>query len=150
MLRGSHSERLLQGLYWGSLTGLLIAAYTVNDGYAVRVLGLAPLLFDWLSITVRAALLTPAAVMQRATVRQSIITAWRPMLAVGLLSPLSYVLVLYAMTLAPISQVAPAREVSMLVAAFFGARLLGEGSARRRVLGAALIAAGVAALASGR
>jgi uncharacterized membrane protein len=54
------------------------------------------------------------------------------------------------MTLAPISLVAPAREVSMLVAAFFGARLLGEGSVRRRVMGAALIAAGVVALAVGR
>jgi drug/metabolite transporter (DMT)-like permease len=150
MLRGSRSERLSQGLYWGSLTGLLIATYTVNDGYAVRVLGLAPLLFDWLSITVRAALLTPAALMQRASVRQSITSAWRPMLAVGLMSPLAYILVLYAMTLAPISMVAPAREVSMLVAAFFGARLLGEGSARRRVLGAAFIAGGVVALATGQ
>jgi len=150
MLRGARSERLSQGLYWGSLTGLLIAGYTVNDGYAVRVLGVAPLLFDWLSIAVRAALLTPAAMLQRASVRQSITTAWRPMLAVGLMSPLAYILVLYAMTLAPISLVAPAREVSMLVAAFFGARLLGEGSVRRRVMGAALIAAGVVALAAGR
>jgi drug/metabolite transporter (DMT)-like permease len=72
------------------------------------------------------------------------------MLAVGLMSPLAYILVLYAMTLAPISMVAPAREVSMLVAAFFGARLLGEGSARRRVLGAAFIAGGVVALATGQ
>lgn len=150
MLRGDRPARLSQGLFWGGLTGVLIAAYTVNDGYAVRVLAVAPLLFDWLSIVVRAMLLTPLALAQRTAVRQSIVTAWRPMLAVGLMSPLAYVLVLYAMTLAPISLVAPAREVSMLIAAFFGARLLGEGSMRRRLAGAALIAAGVAALATGR
>ena len=149
MLRGAGSPRLTQGLAWGGLTGVLIAAYTVNDGYAVRVLAVAPLLFDWLGILVRAALLTPLALAQRERVRQSILTAWRPMIAVGLMSPLAYILVLYAMTLAPISLVAPAREVSMLVAAFLGARLLGEGSVRRRLLGAVLIAAGVAALASG-
>ena len=39
----------------------------------------------------------------------------------------AYVLVLYAMRMAPASHVAPAREVSMLFAALIGGRLLGEG-----------------------
>jgi uncharacterized membrane protein len=51
------------------------------------------------------------------------------------------------MTIAPISHVAPAREVSMLIAAFLGARLLSEGELARRLAGAALIAAGVVSLA---
>jgi len=58
--------------------------------------------------------------------------------------------VLQAMTIAPISHVAPAREVSMLIAAFLGAKLLEEGELRRRLAGAALIAAGVACLALAR
>ena len=62
---------------------------------------------------------------------------------------MSYVLVLYAVQVAPLSHVAPAREVSMLFAALLGGQLLGEGDRWARVGGAALIAAGVMALALG-
>ena len=68
---------------------------------------------------------------------------------VGAISPVSYVLVLYAMQVAPLSHVAPAREVSMLFAALIGGHLLGEGDRLQRLLGAAAIAAGVMALALG-
>ena len=68
---------------------------------------------------------------------------------VATLGPLAYILVLYALTLAPLSHVAPAREVSMLVAALLGGRLLGESDRGLRLLGAACIAGGVMALALG-
>ena len=63
------------------------------------------------------------------------------------LGPLAYIMVLYAMTQAPLSHVAPARELSMLFAALLGGQLLGEGDRWLRLAGAALIAAGVMALA---
>ena len=66
---------------------------------------------------------------------------------VAVLGPLAYVLVLYAVTMAPLSHVAPAREVSMLFAALIGGRLLGERDRGLRVAGAACIAAGVVSLA---
>ena len=47
-------------------------------------------------------------------------------LGIGAVSPLAYILVLYAMQTAPISHVAPLREISVLFAAGFGARLLKE------------------------
>ena len=62
---------------------------------------------------------------------------------------LGYILVLFAMRLAPVSHVAPAREVSMLFAALLGGHLLGEGDRVARLLGAACIAIGVMALALG-
>ncbi|HSI55159.1 MAG TPA: EamA family transporter, partial [Ramlibacter sp.] len=43
----------------------------------------------------------------------------------------------------------PAREVSMLFAALIGGQLLGESDRGMRLVGAALIAAGVMALAIG-
>jgi drug/metabolite transporter (DMT)-like permease len=138
---------LRAGLGWGALTGVLIAGYTVNDGHAVRGLGAEPLLFYALSDACRAVLLTPAAARRARAVRETLRRDLRAVLGVALLSPLAYVLVLEAMTRAPISHVAPAREVSMLFAAFLGARLLAEGEWLRRVCGAALIAAGVACLA---
>ena len=63
------------------------------------------------------------------------------------LGPLGYVLVLYAVTMAPLSHVAPARELSMLVAALLGGQLLAEGDRLLRLAGAACIAAGVMSLA---
>jgi drug/metabolite transporter (DMT)-like permease len=74
---------------------------------------------------------------------------WRHALVVATLGPLAYVLVLYAARLAPLSHVAPAREVSMLFAALLGGRLLGESDRGLRLLGAAGMAAGVVLLALG-
>jgi len=54
--------------------------------------------------------------------------------------------VLQAMTMAPVSHVAPAREVSMLIAAVLGAHLLSEGELKLRLMGAGLIVAGVVCL----
>ena len=76
-------------------------------------------------------------------------TQWKYALFVGSISPVSYVMVLYAMQDAPLSHVAPAREVSMLFAALIGGQLLGEGDRLLRIVGAACIAAGVMALALG-
>jgi drug/metabolite transporter (DMT)-like permease len=70
-------------------------------------------------------------------------------LVVAVLSPLAYVLVLVALTLAPVSLVAPAREPSMVIGAVLGAGVLGEGHARRRALCAAAIVVGVALLGLG-
>ena len=67
----------------------------------------------------------------------------------AVLSPAAYVLVLYAMTLAPVSRVAPMRELSMLIAALLGGQLLKEGERHWRLLGAGFIACGVIGLASG-
>ena len=72
---------------------------------------------------------------------------WKAALLLAAVSPLAYVLVLYAVQLAPLLHVAPAREVSMLFAALLGGRLLGETDRGLRLLGAACIAAGVVALA---
>ncbi len=74
--------------------------------------------------------------------------ARRHALVVATFGALAYILVLYAVTMAPLSHVAPAREVSMLFAALLGGRLLDEGDRGVRIAGAACIAAGVIALAS--
>jgi uncharacterized membrane protein len=52
------------------------------------------------------------------------------------------------MRLAPVSYVAPARELSMLVGAYFGAKLLGEGNTRQRIMGTVLMVGGIIGLAA--
>jgi drug/metabolite transporter (DMT)-like permease len=64
----------------------------------------------------------------------------------GMLSPLAYILVLTALVFTPVSYVAPAREVSILIGTFMGARLLEEEDARRRLIAAAAMFVGLAAL----
>ena len=141
--------RVRAGLVWGALTGLLIAGYTLIDGYAVKVLLLSPILVDYVGNLFRVPFLLPAALRDRRGFAALWRAQWRSALVVAILGPLGYVLVLYAVQLAPISHVAPAREVSMLFAALLGGRLLGEADRATRLVGAGCIAGGVGALALG-
>jgi drug/metabolite transporter (DMT)-like permease len=141
-------QRVLAGLRWGALTGALIAGYTVIDGYAVKVLLIGPVLVDYVGNLLRVPILLPAALNDLPGLRRAWRSQWRHALVVAALGPLAYVLVLYAVQMAPLSHVAPAREVSMLFAALIGGRLLGEADRGLRMAGAACMAAGVVALAS--
>jgi len=142
-------QRVRAGLAYGAVTGALIAGYTLIDGVAVKVLLLSPILVDYFGNVFRVPFLLPAALRDRGAFRAAWRAQWRHALLIAVLGPLAYVLVLYAVRLAPLSHVAPAREVSMLFAALIGGRLLGEGDRGTRIAGAACIALGVVALALG-
>lgn len=142
-------ERVHKGIRYGVLTGGFIAAYTVADSYAVKFLAMSPILLDYFGNLVRIVLLLPVALKDPATTASMWRSQWKYALLVAAFSPVSYVLVLYAVQQAPISHVAPAREVSMLFAALIGGHLLREGDRLLRLLGAMFIAAGVVALALG-
>lgn len=144
---GEAAQRRQRGILWGALTGAMIASYTVVDGYAVKVLLMSPIVLDWICNVLRVPFMVPAVWRDRANFMPALRRQWPYVLLVATLGPLAYVLVLYAMQLAPLSRVAPARELSMLVAALLGGQLLNEGEKGWRLAGAALIAAGVIALA---
>lgn len=142
-------RRVQLGLGYGALTGLLIAGYTLIDGYAVKVALISPILVDYVGNLLRIPFMLPSALRDRAACLAAWRLQWRHALVLGVVSPLGYVLVLYAAQIAPLSHVAPAREVSMLFAALLGGKLLGEGDRGWRLAGAACIAAGVVGLAWG-
>jgi drug/metabolite transporter (DMT)-like permease len=151
--RGSSElQRVRAGVTHGLATGVFIAAYSVIDGYAVKRAGISPIAVDYLGNCARLPLTLAWLVLRPRQDQLSLGDYWRPRwrtaLAVATLAPVAYVLVLYAAQLAPLSQVTPAREVSMLFAALFGGTLLRERDAGWRVVGAAAIAGGVVALAS--
>jgi drug/metabolite transporter (DMT)-like permease len=150
--RGSHDAtgrtRLRAGLAWGGATGALIACYSVVDGYAIKVLLMGPVLFDYICNVLRIPLQAPLVWRERATLPGIVRAQWKAVLAVTVMGPLAYILVLYAVQMAPLSHVAPAREVSMLFAALIGGKLLGEADRGLRLAGACCIAAGVIALAT--
>lgn len=141
-------ERVRAGVGWGAATGTFIAGYTVIDGYAVKVLLVSPILIDYFGNLLRIPFMLPRVWRDPpGHLRAAWRTQWKHALVMAVLAPLGYVLVLYAMTMAPLSRVAPARELSMLFAALIGGRLLGETDRGLRLGGAACIAAGVVALA---
>ena len=137
------------GVAYGLLTGASIAAYTLWDKHAVSALLIPPLLQNWSATLVSVAALTPLALRRR----EKVVAVWREyrseVFGVALLTPLSYILVLTALISAPVSYVAPAREVSILIGTAMGASLLAEGDARRRLLAACAVVLGVVALALG-
>jgi drug/metabolite transporter (DMT)-like permease len=136
-------------LTYGLTTGLLIGAYTLWDRYAVTTLQVPPLLQYYGAGLGQFLLLTPFALGHRSDITQEWRLRLRPLLIVGLLSPISYILVLTAFTLSPVSYVAPTREISILLGAILGTRLLAEGDARRRLIASGAMVAGVMALALG-
>lgn len=143
----SLSGRAGAGLRYGLFTGVAIAIYTLWDGWAVKRAGVPPLVFYWGGEVVRVLLFTPAALADRS----GIAALWRAqglrVVGIGALSPLSYILTLLAMQTGAVSRIAPAREIGILLGAWFGGSVLGEGEKRRRLLASALFAAGVMALA---
>ncbi|QIL83938.1 EamA family transporter [Diaphorobacter sp. HDW4A] len=141
--------RIHKGMFYGVLTGVFIASYTVVDGYAVKIMLMSPILVDYMGNILRIVLLAPVALRKPAELKALWKLQWKYALAVAVVSPVAYVLVLYAMQHAPMSHVAPAREVSMLFAALIGGHLLKEGDRKARIFGAVLIAAGVTALGLG-
>lgn len=132
-------------------TGLSTGLYTVVDKMMVGSLG-APLVpYLWLTFAGPAVVLTLALGRRRvaqaaATFREN----WRLVMAVGVLSPLSYLLMLAAMRLSPVSILAPAREVTLVFGTFLGVKVLGEAYGSPRIAGAASIALGVIGLALAR
>lgn len=140
------TPRARAGARWGMTTGAFIAIYTTIDGYAVKYLAVAPILLDYVSNLFRAVFLSPMWFTHREAVKSEWRKNWKYVVVIATISPLAYILVLTAMQTAPISQVAPLRELSMLFAAFFGAKLLGEQRFGEKLTGAALMVVGVVGL----
>ena len=132
------------------LNALVIALYTIVDGFGVRAsgnaLGYVAALFLFNGLPFGVLVLS----------QRGLAVAWpyarqRAPLALGgaLASLGSYGIALWAMTRAPVAAVAALRETSVLFAALIGATLLRESFTLRRAVGTAVILAGVMALRLG-
>ena len=145
-----HRRDARPAVAFAMLTGCMIASYTMWDKASVAYFLIPPLAYDWGCNAFRVAVLVPFA---RRRAPGSIARAWREqrrtVVAIAVLSPLSDLLVLTAMVFTPVSLVAPAREVSILVAALLGAHLLREGDLMRRAMAAGGMVLGIAGLTLG-
>lgn len=153
--------RLLPGeeeaLGYALANAVVIAAYTLNDAAGARLSG-APMAYALWTYPLTAlptvgwllrgrglgALLQPAP-GQSVTRGRSAVLLLRGM-AGGASSLVSYALALWAMTVAPVGQVAALRETAMLFAVLLAWMFLGEHPSRRGIAAVVCIAAGAALL----
>ena len=137
------------------LTGVAIAAYTAVDRVGVRLA--APWLYGWLLVLLMA---TGLMVAQRVRARLAGSTVkpdreeppspvtWRQAVVIGLFMWTAYLLVLVALSLAPLSVVAPVRETAVVAVAVWGVWKLRERQAAAlKLSGAVATLIGVALLA---
>lgn len=134
------------GVLYGLAVGVAIAIYTLWDSNAVINGGMPPFGYYW-AIVAGFLLLTPAALRERSAIVSTTKRHWVAVLVVGVLSPLAYVLILYAVQLAPVSIIAPAREVSVVLVAIASWLWLKEPHPVQRMIGAAIVLIGIGLLA---
>ena len=145
----SADERLKTGTIYGTVTGLFIAAYTLWDKTAVTDYNVSALILTFASMLLPLLVLLPKAVKETQEIRHEIRQHWKHIVAIAVLAPLSFILVLMALKTSPVSYVAPARELSIVFGVFFGTGLLKEADAKRRIIAAIIMLIGISFLAIG-
>lgn len=136
---------LASGPRWALLTGLSIGVYSVIDSAGVK--HAHPIVYMYLWVAGSFALMAPWMLARIPSVLQVAKREAGWIFAAGGLLFGAYVLVLTALTTSSVSYVSAARETSIVLAALYGVILLREGLALTRILGAGLVASGVAMIA---
>jgi drug/metabolite transporter (DMT)-like permease len=128
---------------------LCISIYSAIDAAAVRLM--SPVPYTVLALSLACLFVTPF-VLARYGYRP-LVNEWRArwgrIILVGVLMQLTYILVLYAYAWGRVSYVGALRELSILFATLVGWRWMGEDFGLARLIGAALVFAGVVVMALG-
>ncbi|GAB3424046.1 EamA family transporter [Flindersiella endophytica] len=129
-----------------TLTGLMIATYTVIDGVGVRQsgspLGYAACLFLLHGLTV-----VGFAFLRRGSgLARSMASLWKLGATAGVCSVLAYALVLWAQAQGALATVAALRETSVIVGAIIGAVFFKEPFGRWRTVATVVVATGIVLL----
>jgi drug/metabolite transporter (DMT)-like permease len=135
-----------KGLLWAVITGACIAAYTVIDAQGVRAAPTAWSYIVWVFIALGGGIGVIFALWRGRAFLLAAATQWKPGLAAGALSILTYGLALWAFRLGATPRLAALRETSILFATAIAVIFLKERLTRIRKFGVAAIALGAIAL----
>jgi len=131
---------------YAALTSLCIAGYSLVDKLAVSYI--SPFIYIYLMFI--AAAIFPTPLIGRGgwdMVWDEWRRNWRATIAVGVLCLFAYLLILWAMTIAPVSYIVALRNLSIVFGALLGTWLLGEPYGQQRVLGSTLVCLGAMCIA---
>lgn len=142
MVAGRHIGR--EGLGWALLTGLTIAGYTVIDAQGVRAAPSPWSYIAWLFVVMGAVVVTMFGLLSRGRMFRAARAQWRPGLAAGALSIVTYGLALTAFSLGPTAPLAALRETGMVTALVIATLVLKERVTPGRAAGVLGILAGAA------
>ena len=142
MSPGAHARATLLAV----AVAISIAFYSISDGIGVRASGSALAYNCWVFLAVGATTMTMAALLRPGKIVAYARANWRRAAIGGVLSFVSYGLVLWAMTFASIAGVSAFRETSVVFAALIGMIFFGENTGPRRIAGALIVAAGAVVL----
>ncbi|HZS09637.1 MAG TPA: DMT family transporter [Blastocatellia bacterium] len=138
----------LTGISTALVVAMIISILAAIDGAAVKKADAAPytVLVFWLS-----SLLVAPMIIGRhgwSVVRAELQSEWLRIGTVGCLSMASYMLALFAYSLAPVGYAGAVREITVVFGALAGWLWLGEGMGAVRLVGAAIIFAGMMIIAA--
>jgi len=145
-LAGFHWRDSRVSTGWALLNAGIIACYTLVDAAGIRLSGSPEGYVLWIFLLDALPFPVIVFLMKRKVLLDYARKYWLRGLVGGVLSAGSYGVALWAMTRAPVAAVAALRETSVVFGALIGAYFLREGHVRRRLGGAAIVAAGVIAL----
>lgn len=128
---------------WALSAGAATSVYSAIDKAALGVAAITVYLELIFALT--ALFLAPAVLLgpRRTRIAPVLRESLSSVLFVGLANPMTYLLVLLAFRLAPVSYAGSVREMSVLIAVLLGWKGLGEPSGQRRLAAAVLIFAGI-------
>jgi len=140
---GAHGSTVALAL----ATGITIAVFTLLDGLGARRTGAVAPYLAWLFVLQGIAFSALAVLWRGRAALAAIRTNWRRGVPGGLIAVAGYGIAVWAMTQTTLAPVAALRESGVIMAAAMGTLWLGEPFGGRRILAAAIVFAGVVALA---
>ena len=135
-----------KGVFFALCTSVTIAVYTVIDGLGGRTADdvFAYIVYLFLIDGLPFGLMV--FYLRRRTLATALKENWKTGILCGLMSYPAYALVIWAMTLSPLTYVSALHETSVILAVLIGSRLMGEPFGTRRLGAAAAVATGVVLL----
>ena len=145
-LRSLSNEKSIPGLVFALTTGMLIAAYSVTDGFGVRLTENPLSYIVWLFIAEGFVIFYIFGRFRVRLLKASFSEIMLGFLA-GVISTLAYGLALYAKSLAPLGIVTALRETSVVIATLIGVLWFKEKPIGYRIGAASIVFCGIIFLA---
>ncbi|ARU60170.1 hypothetical protein CBW65_03190 [Tumebacillus avium] len=127
-------------VYYALAVGIIITSYTVYD--KITLAYVPPLTLNEATNVGNLIALSYIA-LRSGMIKQEWQANWKTILLGGVLAPGAYILFLFALWMAPVSQLAPMREIGTVFGTFLAIFLLREEQGPKRIAASILITAGV-------